>query len=101
MLLEEEMLKDEVVLGLQTKREGHFKALHSRYDKMTNEERQKVQQQLIVKYGLNRREVEREIFGIEEKPLEKASKSKNDFIRTSSSIKDKCGIRIRKTKKAN
>lgn len=54
-----------------------------------------------MKYGLNRREVEREIFGIEEKPLEKASKSKNDFIRTSSSIKDKCGIRIRKTKKAN
>jgi hypothetical protein len=27
-------------------------------------------------------------------------KTKNDFIQTSSSIKDKCGIRIRKTKKA-
>jgi hypothetical protein len=38
-----------------------------------------------------------------EKPVERRNKSKNDFIQTSSSIKesvkDKCGIRIRKTKK--
>lgn len=31
--------------------------------------------------------------------MDKRVKSKNDFIQTSSSIKDKCGIRIRKSKK--
>jgi hypothetical protein len=101
MLLEEEMLKDEVVMGLQAKREEHLKNLQNRYDKMTSDERQKSQEQLILKFALNRKEVEKEILGIEEKPLEKTVKSKNDFIRTSSSIKDKCGIRIRKAKKTN
>lgn len=67
---------------------------------MTSEERQKVQELLIDKYSLNRAEVERDIFGIE-KPVERFMRSKNDFIRTSSSMKDKCGIRIRKAKKTN
>lgn len=100
MLLEEEMLKDEVVAGLEAKREEHIRDIQARYEKMSGEERQKVQEQMIEKYGLNRSEVEREIFGIE-KAAEKLMRSKNDFIRTSSSMKDKCGIRIRKAKKTN
>jgi len=47
--------------------------------------------------------VEREIVGVE-KVMEKANKTKTDLTQTNTSmkdsIKDKCGIRIRKTKKA-
>ena len=91
---------DKVVAGLEAKREDHIRDIQARYEKMSGEERQKVQEQMIEKYGLNRSEVEREIFGIE-KAVEKLMRSKNDFIRTSSSMKDKCGIRIRKAKKTN
>lgn len=55
MLLEEEMLKDEVVMGLQAKREDHLKNIQSKYEKITNEERQKTQEMLIDKYALNKK----------------------------------------------
>lgn len=99
MLLEEEMLRDEAATAAELKRQQHIADVQNRYDQMTAEQRSQTQGKLCEKYGLSRAEVERDILGME-KAVEKRIKSKNDFIQTSSSIKEKCGIRIRKSKKA-
>ena len=98
MLLEGEMLKDEVVIGAEAKRDEHLADLWARYQKMSQEERSKWQTRLIQKYRLNKREVERDVLCID-RVVEKRVKSKMDMTTTSSSMKEKCGIRIRKTKK--
>jgi hypothetical protein len=43
MLLEEEMLKDEVVLGLQAKREEHIGNIQKKYDRISAEDCRKSQ----------------------------------------------------------
>lgn len=103
LIFEEEMMKDDVASGAEIKREQHLLAVKQRYQKMGIEERGLTQEKLIVKYTLNRQETQKEILGVVrvvEKVVEKRAKSKNDFIQTSSSIsKQKCGIRIRKSRK--
>ena len=107
MMLENEMMKDEVALGIESKREEHLMAVVKKYEKMSGEECGKMQEKLIAKYKLNRKEVDREIYGIEKtekmEKTEKGSKTKTDLTTTNTSMKDtmkdKCGIRIRKAKK--
>lgn len=103
LIFEEQMIKDDVASGAEVKRQQHLIAVRQRYEAMSSEQRSVYQQKLIKKYCLNRQEAENEILGVVkmlEKQVEKRAKSKNDFIHTSSSInKEKCGIRIRKSRK--
>ena len=99
MVLEGEMLRDDLVSALELKRKEHLANVWKKYEEMGSEEKEKTQVRLIKKYNLNKIQVEKEILGIVKAVVEKRMKSKNDMIQTSSSIKQKCGIRIRKTKK--
>ena len=91
MVLKEDMLKDEVALGVESKREQHLRAVQERYRAMGAEERKKYQDKLIGKYKLNRREVDREIYGIVEKAVEKVverkGKAKPELSVTNTSLK--------------
>ena len=55
MLLEGEMLKDEVAIGAEVKRDEHLANLWARYQKMSQEERERMQTKLIQKYRLNKK----------------------------------------------
>jgi hypothetical protein len=74
---------------------------------MAAEERKKLQVKLVNSFKLNRKEVDRAVYGIlEVVPMTKEKdensrriSTKNDLISTSSSIKEKCKIRISKKKK--
>ena len=50
------MLRDEVAVGTEVKREEHLNNILAKYQKMSVEERQKCQNKLQQKYRLNKAE---------------------------------------------
>ena len=106
MYLEEEFIKDEFVKSLEKKRLDHLQEIKTRYKELSLEERERIQEKLIIKYRLPRKTLESKFMNKKDKrkdeklnKSEKKVNSKTDLTSTSSSIK--CAIRIRKSKKIN